>query len=64
MNRHPLQDVELRLELVLTGQTAISAIEIAERRNQSPVEMLADLLKVAIDEDMVDAIIDDGRGER
>jgi hypothetical protein len=62
MTRHPLHDVELRIELVLTGETAASALDIAERRKQEPVEMLADLLKVAIDDDMVDAIIDDGRG--
>lgn len=60
---HPLLQAEIKLEIVMKGETARSCLEIAERRKQRPVDMLADAVKIMIDEDMIDAIIDDGRGQ-
>lgn len=54
------ETIEIDLEIQLRGKTAKRCIEIAERRKQKPVEMLMDVLTHAIDDDMVDAIIDDG----
>ena len=58
---HPLEQVEIKLTVKLKGDLAPSALEIAARRNQPPDEMLADVLTMAIKDDMVDAILDDGR---
>lgn len=50
------------MEIVLRGELARQVIEIAERRRQEPVEMMASVVEVVIRDDMVDAVIDDDRG--
>lgn len=59
---HPLHDAEITMRIVLRGELARQVIEIAERRRQEPVEMMASVVEIVIRDDMVDAVIDDDRG--
>lgn len=60
---HPLESIEIDLAISLRGETAKRCLEIAERRGQRPEEMLASVVNIVIDDDMVDAVIDDGAGQ-
>lgn len=61
MTPHPLEEIEIDLELNIRGEDARRVLEIAERRKQEPADMLLAVLHHAIADDMIDAIIDDGR---
>lgn len=59
MSIHPLQEIEIDLELTLRGDLAKSVAEIAERRRQEPAELLADVIEAVFGDDIVDAVLDD-----
>ncbi len=48
--------------ITVSGQTFHRMVQIAKRRDQHPIDMVQQLVIHAIDDDMVEAIIDDGRG--
>lgn len=55
---HPLETVEIDLDIQLRGELAKRVLEHAERLRIEPQEMLADIIEFAINEDLVDAILD------
>ncbi len=55
---HPLDQIEIDLEINLRGPMAKAAIEYAERLKMDPAEMLTEILEHALNDDLVEAIID------
>lgn len=46
-------------ELTLRGPTAAKLAKAAERRRREPADLLADIIERAIDDDLIDAILDE-----
>ncbi len=53
---------DVAITLLVPGATMTRAIQVAKRREQDPVDMIVQIITHAVHDDMVDAIIDDGRG--
>jgi hypothetical protein len=56
---HPAIEYALDCEFTITGETAKRLIEYAERYRREPVALLADLILKVLDEDLVDAVLDE-----
>ncbi len=56
---HPFANYELLFDGKLTGEKAKRLIEYAERYKRSPVELLADIIDKVLEDNLVDAILDE-----
>lgn len=56
-----MQPLEIDIELTLRGRLARMLTAHAERRRKGPAELLSDLIEAVLNDDLVNAVLDDGK---